>query len=61
VFDAYWSPDVPQGVMVKHERAATFQSAERAALVAAELNERSNRSTLDAMVDPWIVTRGTPS
>jgi hypothetical protein len=44
--------------MVRYERAATFQSAEHAALVAAELNARSNRSTLDAMVDPWTVVEG---
>jgi hypothetical protein len=58
VYDAFWSPDVPQGAMVRREGAATFESAENAALVAAELNERSNRSTLDAMVDPWIVVDG---
>jgi hypothetical protein len=58
VYDAYWSPDVPQGVMVRHEQAATWQDRAAADLVCAELNESSNRSSLDTMVDPWIVTAG---
>jgi hypothetical protein len=58
VYDAYWSPDVPQGVMVRYERAATWDDRGEADRACAQLNADSNRSTLDTMVDPWIVTEG---
>jgi hypothetical protein len=44
--------------MVLFDRAAVYESATEVALVAAELNERSNRSTLDSMHDPWVVVDG---
>jgi hypothetical protein len=59
VFDAWYSPDVPKGVMVRHEAAATWTDREQAALVCAQLNVDSNRSTLDAMVHPWISSQSS--
>jgi hypothetical protein len=56
VYEAWYSPDVPQGAMVRRERAAVWSDKAAAELVCATLNERSNRSTLDSMHDPWVVT-----
>ena len=59
-FGAYVSPDVPQGVMVGRDAAATWTDRENADLVCAQLNADSPR-TLDTMVDPWIVTEASLS
>jgi hypothetical protein len=58
VYDAFYSPDVPKGVMVLLDRAAVWEDKAEAQRVADELNAASNRSTLDRMRDPWVVTEG---
>jgi hypothetical protein len=58
VHDAFYSPDVPQGVMVPFDRAAVYEDKAEAQRVADELNQASNRSTLDAQHDPWVVVDG---
>lgn len=57
-YDSFYSPDLPQGAMVLFDRAAVYEDRAEAERVAAELNEASNRSTLDARVDPWLVVEG---
>jgi hypothetical protein len=55
VYDAFYSPDVPKGVMVMRERAATSEDRAAADRVCAQLNA-DNPRMLDTMVDPWVVT-----